>query len=414
MKRPFFDSMEYKLGNGIQLVTIKKDTHISSIHVGVKVGAMYEEDGEKGISHFIEHMVFKGTDKRDNHKINQDIEDRGGSYDAYTDYSSTVFSITALYEELEPSMELLSDILMNSTFPKEEIEKEKKVILSELKTNMDDVEEYSYEKIHELAFEKSPLKYDVLGSEKTIKGFTKEKLKSFYHHHYIPNKTIITIISPLQHDIIKKMIEKYFLIWEEKEIKEIVVPIERNKNVEKISYKSNIEQNTLLFLYTFYNLTRKEELALQILNHKLGESPNSILFRVLREEKGFSYDVYSEMDATENIKTLYIYTSTSEYDIWEVKKEIETCIEKIKSKEIYFDDQNIAHMKKVIKTAIISLLEDSEALGEYVLHQKMMNRKIDAFIDEIEELHYIQGDDICKIAKMVLCNPTIHILLDKK
>ncbi|QEK11879.1 insulinase family protein [Crassaminicella thermophila] len=414
MTNQFFNSKEYELKNGIRLITIKKDTHIASIHVGIHIGSMYEQKHEKGICHFIEHMLFKGTNKRDNNRINQDLEERAGSYDAYTDYTSTVLAITALSEELEASTELLSDMIINSTFPKEEIDKERKVILSELKTSMDDVEQYSFNKINEVAFKKSPLRYDILGSEKTIKSFTKEQLENFYHDHYIPNKCIISVVSPFSHDIVKKMIEKYFNNWEKREEKNVLVSVEKNRNIEKVSYKRNIEQNTILFLYTFYGLTRKEELALEILNYKFGESANSILFRALREEKGFSYDVYSEIDVTEFIKTLYIYTTAEEDDIWKAKKVIEDCITKIKNKEIYFDDKHITHMKKVMKTGIFSILEDSQALGNYVLHQKMMGRKIDVFIDDIKELDDIKGDDICKVAQKVFCKPTIHILLNKK
>jgi predicted Zn-dependent peptidase len=413
MEKQFFNSKEYKLENGIQLIAIKKDTHIASIHVGMKVGAMYENVNEKGLFHFIEHMLFKGTHKRDNHRINQDIEERAGSYDAYTDYTSTVFSITALSEELEASIELLSDMMMNATFPEEEIEKERKVILAELKSDIDDVEQYSFLKINEMAFEKSPLRYDVLGNAKTIKSFTKKQLKDAYEKNYIPNECIISVVSPFDHELVKEIIERYFKYWGKGEAHRNSILIEKNKNVEKISYKKNIEQNTLLFLYTFYGLTRKEELALEVLNHKLGQSANSILFRALREEKGFSYDVYSEVDVTENVKTLYIYTTAEEEEIWEAKEVIETCIRKIKNREIDFDEKNITHMKKVVKTAVASMLEDSEGLGDYVLQQKMMNRKIDAFADEMKKLDYIQAADIYNVAEKVFCAPTIHILLNK-
>ncbi|TCO79434.1 M16 family metallopeptidase [Marinisporobacter balticus] len=413
MGKQFFNSNEYELENGIQLITIKKETHIASIHIGMKIGAMYENMDEKGMSHFIEHMLFKGTGKRDNHRINQDFEERAGSYDAYTDYTATVFSITALAEELETSTDLLSDMMMNATFPEEEIEKERKVILAEFKSDMDDVEQYSFLKINEIAFKKSPLRYDILGRKKTINGFTRDQLKRFYKKHYIPNKCVISIVSPFDHNLVKEMIEKYFKKWEKGKEETILIRIEKNKNVERISYKNNIEQNTILFLYTFHELTHKEELALQVLNHKLGQSANSILFRALREEKGFSYDAYAEIDTTPFIKTLYIYTTAEENEIREAKKVIEACIEKIKAQEIYFDDKNIIHMKKVVKTAVVLMLEDVEGLGNYVLHQKMMDKKINAFIDDMEELDNIQSDDIYKVANRVFCEPTIHILLSK-
>lgn len=414
MKKQVFDSQEYILVNGIRLVTIKKDTNIASIHVGIEAGSLDEMEDENGICHFIEHMLFKGTKKRDNNKINKDLEERAGTYNAYTDYTSTVLSVTVLEEEFEDSIEILSDIIMNPTFPEEEIEKERGVILTEIKTCVDDIEDYSLNKVHELAFKKSPLKYDVIGTEKNVKNFTKEQLEKFYDANFRPDRCIISIVSSLKHNEMKNIIEKYFGKWSKSESIKRDVIIEKNRAVEKISYKENIEQNTLVYLYTFHGLSRREELALDILNHKLGESPNSILFRALREERGLAYYVYTEMDTTEGIKTYYIYTAVGEDDIWEVKEIIEDCIKRINTREIVISKRDIELMKKVIKTSIALILEDSEGLGSYVLNQKLMGKRIDAFSEDLKNLDYIEANDVYRVAEKVLKKPTIHILVNKK
>jgi len=412
MSKLGFNVKEHILENGIELITIQRDTRISSINVGIKIGAIYETEEEKGICHFIEHMLFKGTKTRNNNSINQALEDRGGSYNAYTDYTSTVFSITSLTEELEIATEILSDIITNSIFPEKEIEKERGVILAELKTSFDDIEQYSYNKVSEAAFQKSSLRYDVIGSEESIKKFTKQHLENFYRENFIPNKCVISIVSPYNHDEIKLMIEGYFGKWSQGNPQERAVIVEDNQKIEKISYKKNIEQNTLLYLYTFHGLNRLEELALDILSHKLGESPNSILFRALREDKGIAYDVYSQLDTTEYIKVLSIYTAVGEEDLWEAKEIIDECIDKIKTRKINLDERNILLMKKVIKTAIASILEDSEALGSYVVQQKIMGERIDAFVEDLENLDRIQADDIYRVAQRVLKDPTIHVLMN--
>ncbi|RKD28040.1 M16 family metallopeptidase [Caminicella sporogenes] len=416
MNTRVFDYKEHRLKNGINLVSIKRDTRLFCINIGINIGAINEKISEKGICHFIEHMLFKGTKKRDNNQINYDLEKCGGNYDAYTNYTSTVFSVTALAEELESSVEVLSDILINSTFPKNELEKERGVILSEIKSCIDDIEDYSFSKVHSLAFEKSPLKYDVIGSEKNIKMFTRKQLLKFYKENYIPSRCIIAVVSPYEHDKIKEIIERYFGDWNNKTVgkKKEVIITERNKSIEKISYKNNIEQNTLIYLYTFYGLTREEEIALDILNHKLGVSANSILFRALREERGLAYDIYSEMDATEFIKTLYIYTAVEESNVWEAKKIIEESIEKIKNRKIILEEKDINLMKKIIKTSIAAILEDSSGLCNYALNQKLMNKRIDGFIEDLKKLDYISVEDIYKVAQKVLIEPTVHILMNKK
>lgn len=414
MKKQYFDWKEYILDNGLKIVSIKKETELCSIHLGIDIGAVNEEENEKGLCHFIEHMLFKGTKSRTNLDIDQDLEDRAGSYNAYTTYTSTVFSITALFNELEPSIEILSDIIKNSTFPPKEIEKERGVILAEFRTSYDDVEHFSFNKVNSIGFEKSALRYDILGKESRIKSFTRDEIISFYNKYYIPNNSVISVVSPLEHEEVYEKIKKFFSDWQSRELKKNAVIVEKNRNIEEISHKREIEQNTIVYLYTFYNLTRDEELALEILNHKLGESANSILFRALREDKGISYDIYSEIDVTDNIKTLYIYCAASEDDIFEAKETIDYCIENIVNKHIMIDDKNISLMKKVMKTGIASILEDSEGLCNYVLHQKLMDRKVDGFSEDLEALNKIKAEDVYKVAEKVLASPTIHILVNQK
>ncbi len=414
MDKHFFDWKEYSLENGLKIVSIKKDTELCSIHLGVDVGAVNEEENEKGLCHFIEHMLFKGTKTRTNIDIDQALEDRAGSYNAYTTYTSTVFSITALFQELEKSLEILSDIMTNSIFPHEEIEKERGVILAEFRSGYDDVEHLSYNKVNSIGFEKSPLKYDILGKENIIINTTRDETVSFYEKYYIPNNAVISIVSPLDHEEVIERVKKYFSHWQSKELQKKEIIIEKNISTEVTSYKKEIEQNTIVYLYTFYNLTRDEELALEILNHKLGESANSILFRALREDKGISYDIYSEIDVTDYIKTLYIYCSASEDDILEAKETIDNCIENIVNRNIIIDERNINLMKKVMKTGIASILEDSEGLCNYVLHQKLMNRKINGFSEDLEALNDIRVEDVYKVAEKVLSRATIHMLVNKK
>lgn len=411
MTSQYFDMREVLLENGIQLVTIKKDSKLASIHVGVKIGALWEKLNEKGICHFIEHMLFKGTKKRRNDQINQQLEERGGSYNAYTDYTSTVITVTALAEELEASAEIIADMMMNATFPNDEIERERGVILAEYKTSMDDVEQYSFQKAHELAFNRSPLRYDVIGTEENIKTFTKEQLESFYQKHYIPNRCVISVVSPMEHGTVETMIRQYFGEWKKGTAELADIVAENHLPLKKTTYKKHIEQSTLIYLYTFHGLTRMEELALEILNHKLGESANSILFRALREEKGIAYDVYSEMDATEYIKVLTIYTAVGEEDVFEAKSIIDACIHKIKKREICLDEKNVQLMKKVIKTAVASMLEDSSELANYVVHQKLDGKKVDGFAEDLAAMERIHAEDIYRVAEIVLKRPMMHILM---
>lgn len=414
MSKEIFNTKQTELSNGIKLITIKKDSQIAAVHAGLNIGSLFEEKKEKGIAHFIEHMLFKGTESRTNEKLNSDLENLGGEYNAYTDFNCTVYSATILSEELENSLILFGDMLLNPTFPMEEIEKERGVILSEIRTSKDDIEDLSFKRVNEIAFKYSPLREDTIGSENIIKKVTRKQLVDFYNKYYVPNNCFISIVSPFEHEDIIRMVNEYFGSWTKKEFEKKKILFEHHQFVKEISYKKEIEQSTILYLYTFNGLTKDEELALRILNHKFGESSNSILFRELREERGLSYDVYTHLDTSNNVKTLYIYTAVSEENVDEAIEVIDTAIKDIESEKIVFDDNTIALMKKIFKTAIASTLEDSTDLGNYVIHQAMDNEDIYQFVEDMKNMGNVKSEDLYNISRKVLQKPTIHIFLPEK
>lgn len=414
MKKALFDTLETKLENGLTLISIKKDTQIASLHVGVGIGGMYESTKERGISHFIEHMVFKGTKSRSNEKLNSDLESLGGEYNAYTDYTCTVFNTTTLNEELPNSIELLGDLVTNSIFPEDELEKERGVILAEIRSSKDDIEDITFQIVNDFAFEKSPLKCDVIGKESIVKKLTKTQLIDFYTRYYVPNNAFITIVSQFDHKEVLDMVKEHFGQWQCKEFDKPKVIIEKNKHKFKITNKKDIEQSTIVYLYSLIGLSKEEELALRILNHKFGESTNSILFRELREERGLAYDVYTMLDLTDNIKTLYIYTSVSSENVDEAINVVDKCIQNIKEEKIVFDDNTIKTMKKVFKTAIASTVEDSTDLGNYAIHQAMEDEYIYQFTEDMKNMDNINSHHLYEVARKVLNKPTIHVLLSQK
>ena len=405
-----FDVKKHKLENGLEVITIKKDTQISSINIGVKVGALNESLNEKGISHYIEHMLFKGTENRTFQKLNDDLEALGGEYNAYTDFSQTVYSISCLEDELKSAIEILSDMLICSKFPEEEIEKERGVILAEIRSSKDSVEDFSFKKINEVAFKNSSLRYDVAGLDENVKSFTKKELYEYYKKYYIPNNSLITMVSSLSHEEAFEEISKHFSKWETKERIELVVKDEKNRNIKKVTTKENIELCTIIYLFTFYDLDKNYELPLRILNHRLGESANSLLFREVRENRGLAYDIYSHLDITENVRTLYVYTAVDEEDIDDAANAIEEIFKDIKFRNIIIGENDLNVMKKVHKTAVISTLEDSVELCSYILSQSLEGEDIFEFLKDMDRLNTITSDEIYEVANKVLNDPTIHIL----
>lgn len=410
MKRWTFDENTIILPNGLKVITIKKDTRLASINIGVNIGSLYEDEKELGMSHFVEHMLFKGTKNRSNEQLNRELEFLGGDYNAYTDYISTVYSITCLDEEFEKGIELLSDMVLNSSFDEKEMKKEKGVVLSEIKSDKDDIEDLSISRTHEYAFDKSALKNSIAGTEEHVKGFKRKQVYDFYKKYYTPDNCVIVTVSAFSHEQMQKIITDLFGKWEGKSHKKAEIIKEENKELIKTTYKSQIEQGTVTYLYAFKEVCEKDKLPLKILSYKLAESSNSILFRELREERGLAYDVYSQMDLDENVNTMNIFTSVREESIDEVIEVIDKAILDIKNKNINFDENMLCMMKKTHKTGVVSTLEDCSSLCSYVLVQSLAGKDITEFINSMEELETLTGEDIYRVCNKYLNNPTIHIL----
>lgn len=410
MKRWTFDENTIILPNGLKVITIKKDTRLASINIGVNIGSLYEDEKELGMSHFVEHMLFKGTKNRSNEQLNRELEFLGGDYNAYTDYISTVYSITCLDEEFEKGIELLSDMILNSSFDEKEMKKEKGVVLSEIKSDKDDIEDLSISRTHEYAFDKSALRNSIAGTEEHVKGFKRKQVYDFYKKYYTPDNCVIVTVSAFSHEQMQKIITDLFGKWEGKSHKKTKIIKEENKNIVKTTYKSQIEQGTVTYLYAFKEVCEKDKLPLKILSYKLAESSNSILFRELREERGLAYDVYSQMDLDENVNTMNIFTSVREESIDEVIEVIDKAILDIKNKDINFDEDMLCMMKKTHKTGVVSTLEDCSSLCSYVLVQSLAGKDITEFINSMEELETLTGEDIYRVCNKYLNKPTIHIL----
>lgn len=405
-----FDVERHTLKNGLEVITINKDTQIASINIGIKVGALYEKLDEKGISHFIEHMLFKGTVSKSDEELNRQLEELGGEYNAYTDYDATVYTISCLMEEFQNGINILGDMIINPAFDKEEIEKERGVILSEIRTSKDDIEDFSFKNVNKIAFTKSGLKYEVTGLEENVSRFTREEILNYYKKYYTPQNSLITMVSSLSHKDAIKLVEEAFNKWNGQKPVTAGVIKENNKQVTKISYKKDIEQSTIVYLYTFNELEKYDELPLRILNHRLGESSNSLLFREVRENRGLAYDIYTHLEITNNIKTLYIYTAVAEENIEEAKKAIDETLDNVINGKIKIGERDLNIMKKVHKTAVISTLEDSAELCNYMLHQALEDEDIFEFVKDMDRLNKLDMIKINDVGKKVLNNPTIHIL----
>ena len=279
------------LDNKITLLTDSVSSVESvTMHIGFGVGSRYENKSENGISHFIEHMAFKGTKKRNAKEIADHFEDIGGYFNAFTSRDKTIYYCKFLKEDINLAFELMSDIVINSTFSDIEANKERNVILQELANSIDTPDDIIHDYFQELALPNQSLGRSILGSEENIKSFNKADLQKYYQSHYTGNNTAIAISGNIDHDNITKLCQKYFKNFNS------------NNNNSKIdakysggskNYHRDIEQMQIILGYESFARDHKNYYPLQLYNYILGEGMSSKLFQEIREKHGLSYSIYS-------------------------------------------------------------------------------------------------------------------------
>ena len=407
------DFKEFILDNGLKIIVLKRDCKFFNLNFGIKIGSAYEFDNERGFSHFIEHMLFRSNLKFSNYEVNKILEFLGGDYDAFTDYGSTIFTIRGLCCDLEKSIELISSMVRYPKFDDKEMYIERDIIISEIESCIADYEEYSFIKLNEESFENSHLKYDIAGTKETIKNIVSEDLRRFYEKYYVSNNSFMVVISSYDESYVINLLKKYFDSWQSKELLHKKLIEESNIPKKIVTEKKDLELSTVTYLFTFNNLLQHEKIFLKIAEYKLGGGSNSILFKRVREENGLAYDIYTQLELSDEFKGMYIFCATNDQNVDEVIKIIDSCIEDIKNCKNYFNDYSLQLIKKLQLMSIYSTLEDNEKLGLYLLEKIIYKKNINDYLDDLSMIEKVSSEELMNVCKKYFNNPTIHILKGK-
>lgn len=301
-----------KLQNGIRIIT-EPLTHYRSVSLGVWIGtgSIRESAKESGASHFIEHMLFKGTQTRTASDIAAQMDGIGGTLNAFTSKDCTCFYAKVLDEHLEQAVDLLADIVLNSKFDEREIDKEKGVVCEEILMMEDSPEDVAHESLSDVYFEDSALAKPILGSVESVRGFTRDVLFSYMNSHYTPENTVISCAGNVAEARVNELIEERFHAHSGPgrlpPLPHDVKPGNRFKTVEK-----DVEQVHICIGMPGYGINCEGQYPLFVLNNALGGSMSSRLFQKIREEKGLAYSVYSYPVSYVGMGCFAMYAGTGE------------------------------------------------------------------------------------------------------
>jgi predicted Zn-dependent peptidase len=300
------------LPNGIRVVS-EAIPYVRSVSIGVwaNVGSRDESPSENGISHFLEHMVFKGTHKRSMRDIARSLESLGGYLNAFTTKEQTCFYARVLDIHLPQAIDVLSDLVQHATFKKEELEKEKLVVLEELKNAEDDPEDIIHDYFEQAIFPAHSLGFPIIGNEPNVRRFRREDLQGHVANHYSPQKIVVAAAGNLDHHRLVEIVSRYFTdLPSNRQPPPRFQPPSRKSKPVTIEHPRPINQAHACMGLQAYSIRHKDRYPLLLLNSLLGEGMSSRLNQVVREKYGLAYSVYSFVNMLSDAGLFGAYVGT--------------------------------------------------------------------------------------------------------
>lgn len=385
-----------KLKNGIP-VLMDKIEGINSVTFGifVKTGAKNELSGEEGVSHLLEHMMFKGTKTKSAKDISEIIDNEGGIINAYTGKENTVYYVQMLSNRLKEGIEVLTDMFLNSTFSEENLEKEKNVVIEEIRMYDDIPEEIVHDRNTALVIDGVQGNI-VLGSEKSIREMTREKLVKYFKEQYRPENIVISIAGNFSYEDISEILNNGLGT-----IENISPEREYNGEMEIRSIENKITKDTnqihLCFNTKGCSLTSNIRYEVAIISNTLAGNMSSRLFQKIREDRGLAYSVFSYTSSFEEGGLFTVYVGTTKKDYKEVLEIIENEFEDIKENGI--TEYELQKSKNQFLSAVTFGLESSKGRMNRMANSYLLYKEIKSLDEILDQIEKITVEDIKKAAQ---------------
>lgn len=404
-----------KLKNGLNVLYIPySDVNSVTTLFMLPVGSRYESDKIAGMAHFIEHMMFKGTKKRPSTlKLTREIDRLGAEYNAFTGKEYTGYYIKTDKNYIEKSFDILGDMLFDSLFKAQEMEKEKTVIVEEIKMYKDNPLMYIESLFEDLLYTGSDLGRDIAGFEETVLSYKAQDVKDFRDKYYNPNNMFLAVAGKID-DKVKTKVEKYFGQRKNK-INKINNDFKKfcfgsaKKEDRIIIDKRKTDQAQLMLGFPAFKIGDKKNIVLSVLNTILGGSMSSRLFIQIRERNGLAYFVRSSSEDFRDTGYVYIRVGLDAKNINKAIKIIKKEINKIVSNGV--TKKELADAKTHIRGSLTLAMEDSSVQASFYLNQILYNKKIKTPKQKLEEIDNVSNEDIIKVAKEIFKWEKIRIAL---
>jgi len=384
------------LPNGLMIIS-EEMKHIRSVSIGIwiKTGSRDEEAARNGLSHFIEHMVFKGTHNRSAEAIARQVDSIGGNLDAFTAKECVCFNVKVLDEHLPIALDVLSDLVLNPVFAVEDIVRERRVILEEIKMDEDNPDYLVHEIFTQNFWKDHPLGKPILGTKETVRGFEQPVVLDLYRQRFVPGNLIVAAAGNLNHQRFVELVNQHFSnMTPGKNGLHSLPP----KIVPKITLrnKKSLEQVQICVGVPSHPIAHEKRFASYVLNTLLGGGMSSRLFQNIRERQGLAYAIYSDLNPYRDTGCLSIYAGTSRESAAKVVQSVVSEFRKLKSEAV--PEEELRRSKDQLKGSLMLSLESSTARMSNLARQDMYFDRFYGMDELIQKIEAVTAEDLREMA----------------
>jgi predicted Zn-dependent peptidase len=392
------------LDSGLRLIT-ESMPHVRSVSIGVWLmrGSRHERDEQGGIAHFVEHMLFKGTATRTAEDIAQTIDSIGGQLDAFTAKEYASYYIKVLDEHLPLAVDLLSDIVMNPRFADDELDREKKVILEEIKMVEDTPDDLVHELFTQHFWEGHPLSRPILGTKETVESFTTDVLREYFGAAYAAPNLIVSAAGNIDHAQARELVNRAFQNVPRSSPQYVdAVP----RVVPQVVVRSKeLEQSHLCLGTGSYPQNHDDRYVSYIMNTVLGGSMSSRLFQNVREKRGLAYAVFSGLSAYRDTGNITIYAGCANEAVTEV---VDLCVDELRiMKNTLVPDAELRRAKDHLKGSLMLSLENTASRMSHLARQEIYFDRHFGLDETLAGVERVSSDDVQRVARDLFANGSL-------
>ena len=395
--------------NGLRLVSVPiKNSESLTCLILVGTGSKYETKDVKGMSHFLEHMFFKGTQKRpDTLTISEVLDSVGGQYNAFTSKEMTGYWAKVDKKHIDTALDWISDIFLHSKFESEEIEKEKGVVIEELNMYLDMPTVHVEELFEELLYGDQPAGWRIVGDKETIQAYNREKLMQYFESHYSSKNVVVCIAGDIELKEIEEKTKKYFGAIRTADVLDKAKVKERQQKPEILLHEKKTDQTHFCLGVRTYDLFDKRRYALKLLAVMLGGNMSSRLFINVREKNGLAYSIHTSADASTD--TGYLVTQAG-IDGKNLEKSIQLILKEYKDfKDHKVSQKELQKAKDYLRGSTALSLESSDSQASFYALQELLEGEIMTPAEKMKKIDEVTPEDIQAVAQDIFKSEKLNL-----